>query len=151
IIGRSVRRNLGAFMSMLLGLLSVTEGRVALFGQPPSRSTRQKLGYVPQGLGLYSDLTVLENLQITAQAFASDDATPPEEVHDAEHRLAGDVGLDLQRQLAFSCALGHHPSLLVLDERSSGVDPLSRARLWDTIHDQPDAGVAALITTHFMQ
>jgi len=62
-----------------------------------------------------------------------------------------DIGLGLQRRLAFYCALLHEPELLVLDEPTSGVDPLARARLWDTIHEQADAGVAVLVTTHNMQ
>ena len=56
---------------MLLGLLPASEGRVALFGQPPSRETRRRLGYVPQSLGLYADLTVTENLHFIAQAFGT--------------------------------------------------------------------------------
>jgi ABC-2 type transport system ATP-binding protein/ribosome-dependent ATPase len=137
---------------MILGLLPATAGRVALFGQPPSRGTRQRLGYVPQSLGLYADLTVAENLQFIARAFGS---RPPEELPDelseARERLVGDIGLGLQRQLAFIATLAHSPSLLVLDEPTSGVDPLARSRLWDTIHEQADRGVGVLVTTHYMQ
>jgi ABC-2 type transport system ATP-binding protein/ribosome-dependent ATPase len=137
---------------MLLGLLPASEGSVALFGQTPSRTTRQQLGYVPQSLGLYTDLTVTENLRFTARAFGS---TPPrtlgDELSEVRERLVGDIGLGLQRQLAFVAALSHNPSLLVLDEPTSGVDPLARSRLWDTIHDQADRGVGILVTTHYMQ
>jgi ABC-2 type transport system ATP-binding protein/ribosome-dependent ATPase len=137
---------------MLLGLLPASEGRVALFGQTPSRATRQRLGYVPQSLGLYADLTVTENLQFTAHAFGSAPPTTlPDELSDARRRLVGDIGLGLQRQLAFVAALAHTPSLLVLDEPTSGVDPLARSRLWDTIHEQADRGVGVLVTTHYMQ
>jgi ABC-2 type transport system ATP-binding protein/ribosome-dependent ATPase len=137
---------------MLLGLLPASEGRVALFGQTPSRATRQRLGYVPQSLGLYADLTVTENLQFTAHAFGSAPPTTlPDELEDVQERLVGDIGLGLQRQLAFIAALAHTPSLLVLDEPTSGVDPLARSRLWDTIHEQADRGVGVLVTTHYMQ
>jgi ABC-2 type transport system ATP-binding protein/ribosome-dependent ATPase len=137
---------------MLLGLLPASEGRVALFGQSPSRTTRQRLGYVPQSLGLYADLTVTENLQFTAHAFGtSPPTTLPDELSQARGRLVGDIGLGLQRQLAFVAALAHTPSLLVLDEPTSGVDPLARSRLWDTIHEQADRGVGVLVTTHCMQ
>ncbi len=54
---------------MLLGLIGTTEGTVELFGQPPSRPTRRRLGYVPQSLGLYDDLTTMENLEFSAAAF----------------------------------------------------------------------------------
>ncbi len=137
---------------MLLGLLPASEGRVALFGQTPSRATRRRLGYVPQSLGLYADLTVAENLRFTAQAFSSAPPTAlPDELAEVQQRLVGDIGLGLQRQLAFVAALSHSPSLLVLDEPTSGVDPLARSRLWDTIHDQADGDVGVLVTTHYMQ
>jgi ABC-2 type transport system ATP-binding protein/ribosome-dependent ATPase len=137
---------------MLLGLLPPSSGEVALFGELPSRSTRQRLGYVPQSLGLYSDLTVGENLRFTAHAFStSPPETLPNELADAKDRLVGSIGLGLQRQLAFVAALAHSPSLLVLDEPTSGVDPLARSRLWDTIHEQADRGVGVLVTTHYMQ
>ncbi|HYX76144.1 MAG TPA: ATP-binding cassette domain-containing protein, partial [Gaiellaceae bacterium] len=64
---------------MLLGLLPATAGRVALFGEAPSRGTRRRLGYVPQSLGLYADLTVTENLHFVAHAFGTD---PPTDLPD---------------------------------------------------------------------
>jgi ABC-2 type transport system ATP-binding protein/ribosome-dependent ATPase len=137
---------------MLLGLLPATAGRVELFGQPPSRRMREQLGYVPQSLGLYADLTVTENLRFTARAFGSrPPAALPPALSEVRDRLVGDIGLGLQRQLAFVAALAHAPSLLVLDEPTSGVDPLARSHLWDTIHEQADRGVGVLVTTHYMQ
>ena len=58
-------------MRVLLGLLPASAGRVALFGEPPSRGTRRRIGYVPQGLGLYDDLTAAENLRFAACVFGS--------------------------------------------------------------------------------
>ncbi|WP_068278139.1 ABC transporter ATP-binding protein [Aldersonia kunmingensis] len=136
---------------MLLGLLHPTWGILRLFGEPPSRATRQRLGYVPQGLGLYDDLTVTENLAFSAEAFGTDEPELPESLRTQRDMLVGAVGLGRQRQLAFLAALSHAPELLVLDEPTSGVDPLARARLWDTIHEQADAGVGVLVTTHYMQ
>ena len=137
---------------ILLGLLPASFGRVALFTQTPSRATRRRLGYVPQSLGLYADLTVTENLQFAARAFGTAPvAALPDELSQVRERLVGDIGLGLQRQLAFVAALTHAPSLLVLDEPTSGVDPLARSRLWDTIHQQADRGVGVLVTTHYMQ
>lgn len=137
---------------MLLGLLLPTQGSVRLFGRPPSRETRVKVGYVPQGLGLYTDLTAAENLDFVGQAFgAHTDPSAPGVPPGAGDRLVADIGLGLQRRLAFNAALGHRPGLLILDEPTSGVDPLSRARLWDTIHTQAEQGVGVLVTTHYMQ
>ena len=135
---------------MQLGLLLATAGDVTLFGQPPSRDTRRRLGYVPQGLGLYRDLTVTENLRFVSQAYG-EPASTPDDLEGVADELVADIGLGRQRQLAFACALSHRPELLVLDEPTSGVDPISRARLWDTIHDQADSGVGVLVSTHYMQ
>ncbi|WP_433325247.1 ABC transporter ATP-binding protein [Spirillospora sp. CA-294931] len=136
-------------LRMLLGLLLPTEGAVRLFGEPPSREVRIRLGYVPQGLGLYTDLTAVENLEFVSQAFGQE--TAPDAPPGSGGRLVGGIGLGMQRRLAFAAALSHNPGLLILDEPTSGVDPLSRARLWDTIHSQAEQDVGVLVTTHYMQ
>ncbi|RKS71957.1 ABC-2 type transport system ATP-binding protein/ribosome-dependent ATPase [Actinomadura pelletieri DSM 43383] len=141
---------------MLLGLVLPSEGTIRLFGRPPSRETRVRLGYVPQGLGLYTDLTAVENLDFVAHAFDRENRPETSEkaskvASEADGRLVADIGLGLQRRLAFEAALGHEPGLLILDEPTSGVDPLSRTRLWDTVHVQAERGVGVLVTTHYMQ
>ena len=136
---------------MLLGLLGPSDGSVEVFGEPPSRGTRARLGYVPQGLGLYRDLTVAENVDFATGAYGAAEADLPDELAALGDRLVGDLGLGSQRRLAFAIALGHAPELLVLDEPTSGVDPLARARLWDVIHREAERGTAVLVTTHYMQ
>jgi ABC-2 type transport system ATP-binding protein len=136
---------------MMLGLLAPTWGILRLFGEQPSRETRQRLGYVAQGLGLYDDLTVAENLEFLAKAYDTPIPALPATLEPDRGSLVGAIGLGRQRQLAFTAALAHRPALLVLDEPTSGVDPLARARLWDVIHEQAEAGVAVLVTTHYMQ
>jgi ABC-2 type transport system ATP-binding protein len=136
---------------MLLGVLAPTQGDVRLFGDLPSRQTRRLLGYVPQGLGLYGDLTVAENLAFVASAYGISPSPPEGTLATVADDLVYDIGLGQQRQLAFACALSHAPNLLVLDEPTSGVDPISRARLWDTIHQQAESGVGLLVSTHYMQ
>ncbi|HYJ72358.1 MAG TPA: ABC transporter ATP-binding protein [Actinomycetota bacterium] len=135
---------------MLLGLLAPTAGRIRLFGEPPSRRTRARLGYVPQSLGLYEDLTVAENLAFSAAAYGSQDATLEGELAEARDVLVGELPLGLRRRAAFAIALGHHPDLLVLDEPTSGVDPLQRARLWETIRASAEQGAGVLVTTHHL-
>jgi ABC-2 type transport system ATP-binding protein len=132
---------------MILGLLRPTAGSVRLFGSPPSREIRRRIGYVPQGLGLYRDLTAAENLGFVAAAFGIPAHDPPPEAGDA---TVGRLPLGVQRRLAFAAALQHEPQLLVLDEPTSGVAPLARARLWDQIRDHAAAGTAVLVTTHYM-
>ncbi|WP_062518478.1 ABC transporter ATP-binding protein [Demequina gelatinilytica] len=136
---------------MILGLLPPTDGELQLMGRAPDREARARLGYVPQGLGLWDDLTVEENLAFVDEAFGSRATAVPEALASSRESLVGGIGLGRQRQLAFAAALGHGPELLVLDEPTSGVDPLSRARLWDTIHASADAGAGVLVTTHYMQ
>ena len=135
---------------MLLGLIATTTGDVELLGGPPDRELRRRLGYVPQGLGLYGDLTVEENLAFTSQAYGTVPPQLPETLRRATDTLVAKLPLGLQRQLAFLCALAHHPEVLVLDEPTSGVDALARAALWDTIHEQAEGGVGVLVTTHNM-
>jgi len=135
---------------MLLGLLAMTVGDVELLGGPPDRELRRRLGYVPQGLGLYRDLTVRENLAFTSQAYGAAPPNVPESLRQVADRLVAELPLGLQRQLAFLAALAHDPQVLVLDEPTSGVDALARAALWDTIHEQAEKGVGVLVTTHNM-
>ncbi|MFI6646371.1 ABC transporter ATP-binding protein [Streptomyces sp. NPDC050529] len=136
---------------LMLGLSVPTSGSVALFGQTPDRTTRRRLGYVPQGLGLWESLSVSQNLRFANAAFGVDDPKLPPALRAVRDRPVGAIGLGLQRQLAFTIALAHEPELLVLDEPTSGVDPLSRARLWDAVHAEADRGAGVLVTTHYMQ
>jgi ABC-2 type transport system ATP-binding protein/ribosome-dependent ATPase len=138
---------------MLLGLLHPSAGQVLLLGEPPSRRTRARLGYVPQSLGLYEDLTVTENLAFTAQAFGGhvEGRLPDPELEAVRGELVAGLPLGLRRRLAFAAALGHRPELLVLDEPTSGVDALGRARLWDAIRSAAEDGVGVLVTTHSME
>jgi ABC-2 type transport system ATP-binding protein/ribosome-dependent ATPase len=136
---------------MLLGLLGTSAGTVEVLGGPPDRARRRRLGYVPQNLGLYRDLTLQENLAFVAGAYGAARPAVPAELHPYADVLIGDLPLGAQRQAAFTAALCHSPEVLLLDEPTSGVDALSRSRLWDTIRDRSDAGVGVLVTTHNMQ
>ena len=136
---------------MLLGLLPVTSGGVELLGGPPDREHRCRLGYVPQGLGLYGDLTVRENLSFSAGAYGSAEPELPPALAGRADVLVRELPLGAQRQVAFLAALAHSPEVLVLDEPTSGVDALARAALWDTIRGQAEHGAGVLVTTHYMQ
>ena len=136
---------------MLLGLIAVTSGRVDLLGGPPDRERRRRLGYVPQGLGLYGDLTVQENLSFSARAYGTAEPALPPALKAYADVLVRELPLGAQRQVAFLAALAHSPQVLVLDEPTSGVDALARAALWDTIRAQAERGAGVLVTTHYMQ
>jgi ABC-2 type transport system ATP-binding protein len=131
---------------MLLGLLRPTAGHIRLFGGPQTRLQRRRVGYVPQNLGLYRDLTGRENLEFRADVFSgpvSPDAPP-------DGDLVGHLPLGVQRRIAFLAATQHDPELLILDEPTSGVSPLARAALWDMIRARAEHGVAVLVSTHYM-
>ena len=144
---------------MLLGLLATSGGQVLLFGEPPSRQTRERIGYVPQTLGLYDDLTPAENLAFSAAVFAGQPGESgrqvmasalPESLRPYRRTVVGSLPLGVQRSVAFAQALAHQPDLLILDEPTSGVDPLARARLWETVAIAATAGTGVLVTTHYM-
>jgi ABC-2 type transport system ATP-binding protein/ribosome-dependent ATPase len=136
---------------MLLGLLPASAGNVLLFGDPPSRGTRRRIGYVPQGLGLYDDLTPAQNLEFSAAVFGGRRPELPVSLRPYAGTRVGSLPLGLQRRVAFAQALSHQPDLLILDEPTSGVDPLGRARLWETIAATASAGAGVLVTTHYME
>jgi ABC-2 type transport system ATP-binding protein/ribosome-dependent ATPase len=131
---------------MVLGLLAPSEGHVAVLGEPPGRELRRRVGYVPQNLGLYRDLTARENLEFRAEAFGGRAARAPF----AGIELIEALPLGLQRRAAFVAATQHDPAVLILDEPTSGVSPLARSRLWNLIRERAEAGAAVLVSTHYM-
>jgi ABC-2 type transport system ATP-binding protein/ribosome-dependent ATPase len=131
---------------MILGLLQPTVGTVNVLGSAPSRELRRRIGYVPQNLGLYRDLTTAENLEFRADAFGGAPASPPF----SDGGLIADLPLGLQRRAAFVAATQHDPEVLVLDEPTSGVSPLARSRLWNLIRERAEGGAAVLVSTHYM-
>jgi ABC-2 type transport system ATP-binding protein/ribosome-dependent ATPase len=136
---------------MLLGLVQPSDGVVRLFGSLPSIATRRRVGYVPQTLGLYASLTASENWAFTVAAFRNSGAPLPESISAWKSDLVGGLPLGAQRQVAFAVALSHQPELLILDEPTSGVGPLARARLWEEIRQTADRGAGVLVTTHNME
>ncbi len=135
-------------IKMILGLLIPTAGHIRLFGRPQSRQQRHRIGYVPQNLGLYPDLTAKENLEFRTKIFgvtAQNTGITP-----FGNKLVGSIPLGLQRRAAFAAATQHQPELLILDEPTSGVSPLARSKLWDQIHARAENETAVLVSTHYM-
>jgi ABC-type multidrug transport system ATPase subunit len=137
---------------MLLGLLPASSGEVLLFGEPPSRRTRARIGYVPQSLGLYADLTPAQNIAFSAAVFGQPEGAAglPDTLRPYARTPVGSLPLGVQRSAAFGQALAHRPDLLILDEPTSGVGPLARARLWETVARAAVTGTGVLVTTHYM-
>jgi len=150
-------------MKMLTGLLPASEGRARLFGreiEAEDIATRRRVGYMSQTSSLYTELTVRQNLVLHARLFH----VPEEEVaeraeamirrfdlEDSADDLPGSLPLGLRQRLSLVVALVHGPELLILDEPTSGVDPLARDDFWRYLLDlSRKDGVTIFISTHFM-
>jgi ABC-2 type transport system ATP-binding protein len=139
-------------LGALVGLVAPSSGLVR-------RPGKSEIGYVPATAGLYGDLTVEENLEFTAQAFrmrvADRDARMGELLDQiglagARQRLGSQLSGGMQRKLAVAMALLHAPKLLVLDEPTTGVDPVSRVDLWRLISQAAARGVAVAVATTYV-
>jgi len=150
-------------MKVLTGLLPVTEGKAWLFGElarAHDTETRKRVGYMSQAFSLYAELTVMQNLDLHARLF-----------HLPRHRVAGRIEelitqfglsgyaaelaeklpLGVRQRLSLAVAIIHEPEMLILDEPTSGVDPIARDRFWELLIDlSRNKGVTIFISTHFM-
>ncbi|MEX2504523.1 MAG: ABC transporter ATP-binding protein [Egicoccus sp.] len=136
---------------MLLGLLAPTAGEVRLVGRRPDRETSRRIGYVPQGMGLWPDLTLREHLELSAAAYGHTRVTVDDpELDAAADDMTGRLPLGLRRRAAFVIAGAHRPDVLLLDEPTSGVDPLGRAELWQLIGAAAGTGTSVLVSTHYL-
>lgn len=134
---------------ILLGVDAPTAGSVELFGGAPDLVRRRRVGSVGQGLGLYPTLSALENVQFAASVYGVS-VSPRARAFATElgSGVVADLPLGAKRMLAYLIATQHNPELLVLDEPTSGMDPLARRRLWSALREVAGRGVGILITTH---
>jgi len=139
-------------LQALVGLLQPESGIVR-------RPAKDRIGYVPATAGLYADLTVSENTDFTADAYRMPGAERDRKAAEilgwiglagARRRLGGQLSGGMQRKLAVGLALLHSPELLVLDEPTTGVDPVSRAELWQLISRAAAAGTAVAVATTYV-
>ena len=124
------------------------------------KAARQNLGVVPQEIALYEDLPAVENLRYWGKAYGLRAADLESRVNDVlEYIGLSDRAKDLpkefsggmKRRLNFGCGIVHRPPVILLDEPTVGVDPQSRARLFDMVEAERDAGACILYTTHYME
>ncbi len=147
---------------MLCGALAPTSGEIRVVGLDVVReaeAVRERIGYMPQQFSLYGDLTVLENLQLYADLYGVPPATFRERadhllrafaLEEARHRLAGHLSGGMRQKLALACTLLHSPEVLLLDEPTTGVDPLSRRQFWRILYDLNRQGITVLLSTTYM-
>jgi len=150
-------------MKMLTGLLPASEGEARLFGTTVDSNdlaTRRRVGYMSQAFSLYGELTVRQNLTLHARLFEVPEAAIPARVAEMESRfgltevadkLPESVPLGIRQRLSLAVAMVHRPELLILDEPTSGVDPVARDLFWELmVRLAREDGVTIFISTHFM-
>jgi len=145
------------------GLLTPTAGRIRVLGHDVAvdgNAAKQILGVVPQELALYEDLSATENLSFWAGAYGLRGGRMREQVREVLTAIglldrAGEpirrFSGGMKRRLNFGCGIVHRPKVLLLDEPTVGVDPQSRIRLLELVHEQVRQGTTVLYTTHYME
>lgn len=149
-------------MKMLTGLLSPTSGNAKLFGEEVkdnSLQMREKVGYMTQAFSLYNELSVFENLELHAKLFhikedkekRIDALLEKFDLKEYKNHLANELPLGIKQRLSLAAAVIHRPKMLILDEPTSGVDPVSRDNFWQLLIDlSRNDNVTIFISTHFM-
>jgi ABC-2 type transport system ATP-binding protein len=150
-------------IKMLCGLLEPTDGEAELAGETGSlRSSlvRQRVGYMSQKFSLYDDLTIEENLEFFAGVYRVPLAERAEKkrwvlsfsgLQGWGKQMTGSLPGGWKQRVAFGAAVMHEPSVLFLDEPTSGVDPLARRAFWKMINSFADRGMGILVTTHYLE
>jgi ABC-2 type transport system ATP-binding protein len=150
-------------IKMLCGLLEPTHGQIQLAGERGSfrsANVRMRIGYMSQKFSLYNDLSIKENLNFFAGVYGVPEDEREEKLRwvlsfsgleGRENQITGSLPGGWKQRVAFGAAIMHEPSVLFLDEPTSGVDPLARRAFWSMINQLADAGSAVLVTTHYLE
>lgn len=150
-------------MKMLTGLLPASAGKAFLFGEPVDANDiglRRRVGYMSQSFSLYSELTVQQNLDLHARLFHIPKEKAKNRIEQLltrfdlsayVHNRAESLPLGIRQRLSLAVAVVHEPDMLILDEPTSGVDPIARDRFWEILIElSRDQGVTIFVSTHFM-
>ncbi len=149
-------------MRLMAGLLHADRGQLVVCGRDPTRQARslhRVIGYMPQRFGLYEDLAVLENLSLYADLRGVTGRQRQQTFDRLLHftdlatftrRLAGKLSGGMKQKLGIACALVQTPQLLLLDEPSVGVDPISRRELWRMVYELVDQGIGVIWSTSYL-
>ncbi len=147
-------------LRLLCGLEKPDSGEIELFGQRVTRfswALRARLGYLPQSFSLYEDLSVAENLVFFAELYGMagyrqliDSLLEFTRLEPFRRRLAGRLSGGMKQKLALACTLVHEPDILLLDEPTTGVDPVSRRDFWQILFRLQQQGKSILMTTPYL-
>lgn len=149
-------------LRMLAGIMRPTSGDAIVDGVSVAKrpeKMKHVIAYMPQRFGLYADLTVQENLDFYADLYLVPKRSRAQTLERLFHfsnlggfrdRLAGNLSGGMKQKLGLSCALIHEPKILLLDEPTFGVDPISRRDLWIIVHEMVSHGVTVVVTTSYL-
>lgn len=150
------------FIRLLAGLIEPTQGSARILGLDPVRESdalHARIGYMPQKFGLYEDLSVHENMRLYAEVRGLPRDRRDETFKQLLHftgmerftkRLAGRLSGGMKQKLALACAMIKQPELLLLDEPSVGVDPISRRELWRLARNLSGQGIGVVWSTAYL-
>jgi ABC-2 type transport system ATP-binding protein len=147
-------------LRMICGLLIPDDGGGEVLGldlKTQRRAIKQQIGYMTQKFGLFSDLSIAENLEFIARVYGLDNRRQRVEaaleqlgLASRASQLAGKLSGGWKQRLALAAAVLHEPKILLLDEPTAGVDPKARREFWDQIHRLAANGMTVLVSTHYM-
>jgi ABC-2 type transport system ATP-binding protein len=149
-------------MRILSAILPPTSGTTSVAGydiNKESEKLKERIGYMPQRFGLYEDLTVLENLNFFSELYQLRREKRKEKYKEIfgfsqlepfRDFLAGNLSGGMKQKLALSCVLLHTPDVLLLDEPTRGVDPISRRDFWGILYEHQKKGMTIFISTSYM-
>jgi ABC-2 type transport system ATP-binding protein len=149
-------------LRILLGLLAPDQGSIEYFAGEravPLESLRARISYMPQTQSLYADLSIKEHLEFFRDLYGiepaeyerkRDELLGVTRLGDFLERPAGQLSGGMYKKLGLMCALLRSPRVMVLDEPTTGVDPISRRELWDLLYRQLEQGILILVTTAYM-
>jgi ABC-2 type transport system ATP-binding protein len=150
------------FVRLLTGALAPSEGEIRVMGEDPlefKRTTRERIGYMPQSFALYPDLSTRENVDFVASLFGllwwrrrrrTRQVLELVDLWSVRNRRAGKLSGGMQRRLELASALVHDPQILFLDEPTAGIDPLLRGTIWQELSRLRDDGRTLLVTTQYV-
>ncbi len=147
------------FLRMVCNLLDPDTGSITIGGIPAPRFPRERLGYMPQKFSLYGDLTISENINFFASLYSLDKKTVRQRSEEMlritglsgfENRLADNLSGGMKQKLALTSALMTRPELMILDEPTYGVDPVSRKEFWQILYRLNENNITVLVSTPYM-
>lgn len=149
-------------MRTIMGLVRLDSGEIYILGEPLSRisTVYSRLGYMPQQRPLYPDLTVLENLEFYAGLYGIrgherdkkiDEVLRVVDLPQTKNRITGMLSGGMYQRISLACTLINSPDLLLLDEPTVGIDPVTKQSFWGYFRDLSKEGKTVVITTHIME